>query len=233
MIESASNSKHQPSFAERQMAKEHVAAERESVHILGADGVHLAGLDKSAALRLGLTRRLHIRYAHELEQTSALFAVLLGDLDETARELVHVLGVAGIGGLLETLLGLGSSLLTLGQLAALQVRRLAVEHVHRLDAVLHETNGAIEHAHEMRGRLALLVRQHAVALLPHGNQELIDAHGRVDGHLASEEVLDLVLFDSARRIVAYHFGQLMNTHRSLCSNTLYIFFCSSVEKSVL
>jgi hypothetical protein len=36
---------------------------------------------------------------------------------------------------------------------------------------------------------------------PHGDQELVDAHRRVDGNLAIEVLVDGALLDGARRIV--------------------------------
>jgi hypothetical protein len=92
----------------------------------------------------------------------------------------------------------------------LEVWRLSIEDICRLDAVLDDTDGAVEEAHEVAvmyafsvgtltesreslpGSVARVVREELAILRAHGNQELIYAHGRVDGDLAAKQGLDVM-----------------------------------------
>ena len=44
---------------------------------------------------------------------------------------------------------------------------------------------------------------------------LVEAHGRVDGHLPAEVVLDLVLLDGSRSHVGDQLAQAKNTHGAI------------------
>lgn len=55
-------------------------------------------------------------------------------------------------GLLQRLLSLIAPLLPLGQLTALHGGRLAVKHVHGLNAIVHHTDRAVEKAHQVTVR---------------------------------------------------------------------------------
>ena len=53
----------------------------------------------------------------------------------------------------------------------------------------------------MARRFARIVREQLAVLLSHGDEELVDGHGGVDGDFASEESLYFVLF--------YGFGSML------------------------
>lgn len=63
------------------------------------------------------------------------------------RELLHVLGRAGLLGLLQPLVGLLFALEALGKLARLELGRRAIEDVEGLYAVVDHAEGAVKHAH--------------------------------------------------------------------------------------
>lgn len=63
----------------------------------------------------------------------------------------------------------------------------------------------------MRGGLPVGIGQ-LCPVAPNRDQELVERHGRVDGHLATEVVLDLILFDGGRSHVADQLGQTKNSH---------------------
>lgn len=63
----------------------------------------------------------------------------------------------------------------LGELARLELGGRAVEDVERLDAVVDHAEGAVEHAHDVRGRLAGLVGE-LLAAAADGDEEAVDAH---------------------------------------------------------
>jgi len=97
-----------------EVAEEDRGAKGERVHVLRAGGKDLARSAQGSALGLGLGGRFDHGDAHEAEQLLAVLVVLGGDVDGAFLQLAHGLLVAGLGGLVETLLGLlllGRSLL--------------------------------------------------------------------------------------------------------------------------
>jgi len=53
-----------------------------------------------------------------------------------------------------------------------------------------------------------------LALGPDGNEELVETHGGVNGHLPSKVVLDLVLLYRIWRVVSNHSRKSVNSHCS-------------------
>lgn len=96
----------------------------------------------------------------------------------------------------------------------LHLRRLSIKDIRRLDTIFHYPNRAVEEAHEMARRLAGVVLQHLAVLLAHGDEELVDGHGGVDGDLAPEEGLDVVLLDSIRGVLGEECCEAFDTHLS-------------------
>ena len=102
--------------------------------------------------------------------------------------------------------------------ARLELRWFSIKHIRRLDAVLSNTNSPIEEAHKVtRLRcqyrscrrdntrpipccLACLVGQQLTVLLAHGNEELVDAHGRIDSDFAAEQSLDFMLLEMRSKV---------------------------------
>ena len=191
------------------MSQQVRGAVAQRVHILTRGRVHLVGLGELCALRLSLTGRVHVGDAHQPEELLRLLVVLAGHLDEAAL-LLHALCL--VGGLRELLLGLLAPGGPLTQLVGLEHGRLAVEDVAGLDAVVDHAQRAVEHAHEVRGGLAVVVGQLSAVLLAHSDQELVQRHGRVDGHLAAEEGLDVASADRQGRIFGDDTGQTFDTH---------------------
>jgi len=222
-----------------EVADEERRGKRERVHVLGRGGVDEAGLGKRRAGGLRLARRVHHRHAHQPEQLLHLLGLLARCADGPLLLPLDVLGGAAL--LLQArelrfrrLL----PLLPLRQLARLERRRLAVEDEDGLDPRLHHADRAVEHAGEVRGDLARLVRELALAaLLAHRDQKLVDLHARVDRDLPPErarerggargsgrgraagengpapgEVLHLVLPDAARRVVVEQLGEAVDAH---------------------
>ena len=167
--------------------------------------------------------------AHEFEKPTTLFIVFLGDFDGPTRKSVHILDSARLFCLFSFLLCLFASLETLGELNSdasqgivlkgartyntlLELWRLAIKDVSRLYAVLDDTDGAIEEAHEVAGCLSGVVCEHLTVLLPNGNEELVDGHGRVDGNLAAKEGLDVVLLDGIGRVFEEERGKTFDAH---------------------
>lgn len=160
------------------MSQKDGAVEAEGVHILARCGVDLAGSGEHGALGLGLGGGNDVRDAHQLQELLTLGIMLAGDSDGSTGELLDILGGTGLFGLLEVLAGLGLALESLGKLSRLQLGGRAIKDVEGLDAVVDHAQGAIEHAHEMGGGVARLVRQ-LLALGSHGDEETVDAHGAV------------------------------------------------------
>lgn len=104
----------------------------------------------------------------------------------------------------------------------LEIRWLPIEDVHGLHAVVDHPQSAIEEAHEVTTtgkarsestassvrhsairatqhhsprRLSALAHELLTVVLPDCNQELVQAHGSIDGHFAPKEGLDVVLLD--------------------------------------
>lgn len=165
-----------PLLAKRKMPQQNRRLEAKRVHVLARRPVNLAPPRQHGTLRLGLGRRDNVRHAHELQQPLALCIMLARDPHRAPRELLHVLGRARLFGLLEPLVRLLLPREALGQLARLEFGRRAVEHVERLDAVVDHAERAVEHAHQVRGCLARVVRE-LLAAAAHGDEEAVDAHG--------------------------------------------------------
>jgi len=167
--------------------------------------------------------------AHELEKSATLLIVFSGDLDGPTREPVHVLDSARLFCLFPFLLCLFASLETLSELhgdvsrgsilkgtrtynTLLEFWGFPIKDVSRLYAVLDDADGAIEEAHEVAGRLSGVVCEHLAVLLPNGDEELVDGHGRVDGDLAAKEGLDVVLLDGIGRVFEEEGGETLDAH---------------------
>jgi hypothetical protein len=168
-----------PLLAKGKMAQEDWGVEAEGIHVLTGGSVDLAGAREHGALRFGLGGRDDVGDAHELEQPLALGIVLPCDAHRPAGELLHVLGRSRLLCLLEPLVRLLFPLEPPRQLARLELRRRAVKHVERLDAVVDHTEGAVEHAHQVRCRLAALVHE-LLAVGSHSDEEAVDAHRAID-----------------------------------------------------
>jgi hypothetical protein len=171
-----------PLLAKGQVSQENGRVEAQGIHILTRRGVYLARARKLRALGLGLGRGDDVGNTHELQQPLALGVVLAGDAHRPPRKLLDIFGRARFLGLLEAF---GSFLLareTLGQLARLQLGGCAVKDVDGLDAVVNHTQGAVEHAHKVRSRLAAVVHE-LLAIGADGDEEGVDAH-RPAGRLA-------------------------------------------------
>ena len=143
-----------PLLAKRKMPQQDRRLEAERIHILARSRIHLPRPRQHGALRLRLGGGHDERHAHERQQPLALGVVLARDAHGAARELLHVLGRARLLGLLEPLVRLLLALEPLRELARLELGRRAVEDVERLDAVVDHAQRAVEHAHQVRGRLA-------------------------------------------------------------------------------
>eukprot|EP00053_Salpingoeca_punica_P020621 m.212081 g.212081 ORF g.212081 m.212081 type:complete len:414 (-) comp19507_c0_seq1:98-1339(-) len=211
--------RHFAGLAEGHVTQQDGRAEREGVHVLGRNAVDLARLDEVRALSLGLTGSRDERNAHQLEQLLALLVVLRQNLDEAARELLHIFGGALLVGRAEAFLSRLAALLALGELAGLERGRLAIEDVQRLDAVVDHADCAEEEAREMARGLALLVHQ-IRALAADSNEKLVNAHRGINGNLPAKVVLHLALLDRLCRIVANDLRESLNSH-----------VCSSNEKA--
>lgn len=84
----------------------------------------------------------------------------------------------------------------------LEIWWLSVKHIYRLDSVVNHTQRAVKETEQMARHLAS-IRHHLLAIrLAHSNEELVQAHRRVDSHLASKECLDVKLLDTCRYFIA-------------------------------
>lgn len=164
-----------PLLAKREMPQQNRRLKAQRIHILARRRVDLALPRQHSTLRLRLRRRNDIRHAHQLQQPLALGVVLPRDPHRPPRKLLHVLRRARLARLLESLVRLLLALEALGELARLELGGRAVEDVERLDAVVDHAEGAVEHAHDVRGRLAGLVGE-LLAAAADGDEEAVDAH---------------------------------------------------------
>jgi hypothetical protein len=111
----------------------------------------------------------------------------------------------GVGGLL-------AAAEALVQQVQLELRGLAVEDVDGLDAGLEHPGCAEEHALQVAGDVARLVREQLLAHAAHGYEELVDVHAGVDGDLAAKVVVELLRLDAPGRVVAQHLGEAVDPH---------------------
>mmetsp|Transcript_26178 Transcript_26178/g.75588 ORF Transcript_26178/g.75588 Transcript_26178/m.75588 type:complete len:431 (-) Transcript_26178:88-1380(-) len=166
-------------------------AEGQAIHILRAGRPHGPLPGQSGRLSLGLARGVDDGHAHEAKELLTVLILLRSRPHQTLLLLVLLLDVALLPCLLELGLGLLTLLPSLRQLSRLDVGRLPVEHVHGSDPLRQEADGPVEHALYVRGGFALGVRElhrrGARSAAPHGDQELVDGHRRIDGDLAPLE----------------------------------------------
>ncbi len=167
-------------LAKCQVPEEDRAVKAKSVHVLAGCGIDLAGPGQHGALGLGLGGGDDVGNAHQLQELLTLGIVLSGDSDGSPRKLLHILGSARLLGFLEVFACLGLALKPLGELAGLELGGGTVEDVEGLDAVVDHAEGAVEHAHQVGGGVARLVRQ-LLAIGSDGDEETVDAHGAGDG----------------------------------------------------
>jgi hypothetical protein len=174
--------------------------------------------------------------AHQPKQLLTFRVVFFCDFYGATREPVHVLysacflrlGVV-LGSLLTTFksfreLSYGRQLEMTGVRdhkegetddSSFQIRRFSVKHVHRFDAILHNSQRSIEQSHQVTmipvsglkrlkerayapGSLSSVICEQLAILLTHGDEELVYAHGRVDGHFATEQSFDVVFLQGIR-----------------------------------
>ena len=104
--------------------------------------------------------------------------------------------------------------------SSLEVWRLAIKNIRRLDSVFGNSDSAIEEPHQMTrtfrvltleglrtwanhhlapSRLAGIVREHLSVFLAHSDEKLVYGHGRVDCDFAAEEILDVMLLCMSRQ----------------------------------
>lgn len=189
-------------LAEGEVTKQDRAVEAEGVHVLTGRRVDLTRSRQNGTLRLGLCWRNQIRDAHKLEQPLALCVVLLCHADCPSRELLHVLCCAGLFGLLQALVGLLLSLVSPRELARLQLWWGAVEDVERFDAVVADSQGAVEHSHQVRSGLALLVHE-LLAIGSDCDEEGVDAHRPVTLSARAGQILRVGLHTHPTDIISH------------------------------
>lgn len=165
-------------LAEGEVTQQDRRVEAEGVHVLTGRRVDLTRSRQDRTLRLGLCRRNQERDAHELEQPLALCVVLLCHADRPSRELLHIFCCAGFLGLLQALVGLLLPLVSPRELTRLELWWGAVEDVERFDTIVADSQGAIEHSHQVGSGLTLLVHE-LLAIGSDCNEEGVDAHGPV------------------------------------------------------
>lgn len=158
------------------MSQEDGAIKAEGIHILASGGIDLAGSGEHGTLGLCFGGGDDVWNAHQLQQLLALGIVLPGDSHGSSRELFNILSGASLLGLLEILVRFGLALESLSKLTGLELRGRAVENIEGLDAVVDHAQGAVEHAHEMGGGVARLIRQ-LLAVGPDRDEKTVDAHG--------------------------------------------------------
>lgn len=162
-------------LTEREVAQQDRGVEAEGVHVLTGRGVDLTCTRQNRTLCLSLGGGDQVRDAHELEQALTLGVVLFCHADRPSRELLHVLCRAGLLGLLQALVGLLLPLVSSRELARLELWWGAVKDVERLDAIVADSKGTVEHAHQVGGGLALLVHE-LLAIGSDCDEERVDAH---------------------------------------------------------
>ena len=64
----------------------------------------------------------------------------------------------------------------------------------------------------MAGSLASVVGEQLAVLLTHSDEELVDGHGSVYGDFATEESLDVVLFDACWGVLGEQGGEAFYAH---------------------
>ena len=64
----------------------------------------------------------------------------------------------------------------------------------------------------MAGSLSSVVGEQLAVLLTHSDEELVDGHGSVYGDFATEEGLDVVLFDACWGVLREQGGEAFNAH---------------------
>mmetsp|Transcript_21040 Transcript_21040/g.41692 ORF Transcript_21040/g.41692 Transcript_21040/m.41692 type:complete len:427 (-) Transcript_21040:105-1385(-) len=172
---------------------------RQRVHVLRARRKHASRFRQHRALRLRLPRRLHHGHPHQPQQGLRVFVVLPGHFHQSARELVDCVHVVALLRGLELFRRFGPRFRAFRELAALQGRGLAVEHVARLEPVRHHADGSVEYALDVTRGFPGIVREHgrlSCCLLsrPDSNNELVHRHGRIDGHFSTGECFDVLFF---------------------------------------
>ena len=67
----------------------------------------------------------------------------------------------------------------------------------------------------MASRLSVVVRKH-VAVRAHGDEELVKAHGSVDGDFAAKIVFNFALFNGRRGKIAHQLHEIVYSHGGEC-----------------
>lgn len=199
------------SSAGKQVADETVGAKRERVHVLASSGPDNALLDELGALGLCLAGRLDDRDAHEGEELLAGFGHLRGNAVDTSGKAGSGLHVTVVAGLLRSLFGGLFGVGALCKLAGLHGGGLAVEDEGGLHAELEEPDNAVEEAAELGGDITVVVGE-VVGAHADGDEELVDAHGGIDGNLAAKEGLGILGLDGARGVVTKQLGETLDSH---------------------
>mmetsp|Transcript_72878 Transcript_72878/g.202160 ORF Transcript_72878/g.202160 Transcript_72878/m.202160 type:complete len:438 (+) Transcript_72878:31-1344(+) len=167
-----------------QVTNEYLGAERETIGVLCGRRVHFSVPAQRRARGFGLARGFDNRNAHEFQQLLGLLVVLLRHLCSGLGALLNSLAVTRLLGLLKARSRRLTFFASCGQLGELQLRGLAVEDVHGLDAIFHELDRACEHPDDVRRHLAVFVGELLVRprmVLTDHNQKLVEAHAGVDG----------------------------------------------------
>lgn len=165
-----------PLLTKRKVPQQNRRVETQRVHILTSRRINLARPRQHSTLRLRLRRRNDIRHPHQLQQPLTLGVVLPRNPHRPPRKLLDVLRGTGLAGLLEPLVRFLLALEALGEFAGLELGGRAVEDVEGLDAVVDHAEGAVEHAHQVRGCLAGFIGE-LLAAAADGDEEAVDAHG--------------------------------------------------------
>ena len=172
------------------MSQQNGRVEAERVHILRGSGVDLAGSRQNRALCLRFRRRDNVRDAHQCQQSLALVVMFPRDPDRPPGEFLHLFRRAGLLRLFVRLRSLRLALEPFGQLPGLEFGGCPVEDVERFDAVVRDSERAVEHAHQVGRRLAGLVHQ-LLSIRADRNQETVDAHGPARTRLTAQHVFTL------------------------------------------
>ena len=144
-------------LAEGQMPQQDRGVEAQRVHVFRCGSVDFATASKDCTLCFSFRGCNNVRHPHQSQQFLAFVVVLPSDPHSPSGELLHLFGRTGLFGLLVRLCGLTLPLKSFREDAGLELWWGAIENVERLDAIVDYAKGAVEHAHEMRGRLSAFV----------------------------------------------------------------------------
>mmetsp|Transcript_129337 Transcript_129337/g.374545 ORF Transcript_129337/g.374545 Transcript_129337/m.374545 type:complete len:262 (-) Transcript_129337:46-831(-) len=199
-----------------QVPDQDLGSEGQAISILGCCGIHLAVPAERCARGFGFAGGVDNRDAHEPQQGLRLLVLLLRNPHGLLRALQHLLGVAGFDRRLKGRRRLVALLPSRMELAQLQLRWLTIEHVDRLDAILHQADRARQHSEEVRCHLSVIVGQvavHSRLVLADHDHELVQTHARVDGkQAAGVRLLAFNFPDSLWRCILQELHQPFNPH---------------------